>query len=201
MRKNPSFFKRKRMPSASQFIQIKRLQTGINGKLASTKTLNKRANDTYDGYAGTSLITLPPNALLSNKFIVTPGGGGGGGGGSATYTITMNTALGTTDQKFEGSIPISDSTFTLHFEGTALSGYVITGFSVVFTPEVSITSFNIDTGRAGLDINIIIGKGVTDIQFSSATTPSTIQSIDDIVFSDIPASLTATNVIIIYANV
>lgn len=66
------------MPSASQFIEIKRLQTGINGRIANTKP--KRGADTYDGYAGSGILTLPPNVLLSNKFIVPEESGGGGGG-------------------------------------------------------------------------------------------------------------------------
>jgi hypothetical protein len=59
-------------PSAGQYIQIKRLQTGINGRIANTKPSEKRANDTYEGYAGRLLSTLPSNSLLSNKFIQPP---------------------------------------------------------------------------------------------------------------------------------
>lgn len=74
------------MPDSSQYIQIKRLQTGINGRIANTKT--KRGADTYEGYAGSFLATLPPNALLSNKFIVPETGGGGGGGDCDLVEVT-----------------------------------------------------------------------------------------------------------------
>jgi hypothetical protein len=67
--------------SASQYTMIKRLQAGLSGKVGNTKPANKQGNAdplSYDGYAGYSIPVLPPNALISNKFITSSGGGGGG---------------------------------------------------------------------------------------------------------------------------
>ena len=59
-------------PSASQYIQIKRLQTGINGKASNSKSSNKKGSINhyaYDGYSGFGINRLPPNVLTSNKFL------------------------------------------------------------------------------------------------------------------------------------
>ena len=184
------------MPDTGQFIQLQRLQAAINGKLANTKPSSKRANDTYEGYAGSTLVTLPPNALLSNKFISETGGGGGGGG---IYTVTLNTDLETGSQRFDGSISIPDSSFTLQFEGTDLLGYRITNFTITFNPMIQISFSNINTLSTGFYVNDVTdNKGATNILFQLSEPSDNVLTIGNIAFSNIPSGSILTLVSITY---
>ena len=182
-------------PSASQYIQIRRLQSGINGKSASTKPSSKRANDTYEGYAGTALTTLPPNALTSNKFIPETGGGGGGGG---IYTIDLNTRLGTTGQRYEGSFSIPDTSFTLRLGGTALLGHTIGSFAITIGAEIDVSTLEVSCQQASVrppDVD----KGITFIEFTVLNLTNIPEITSDIIFTGLKSGVTITIVAVGYS--
>lgn len=188
------------MPDLSQYIQIKRLQTGINGRIANTKT--KRANDTYEGYAGSGLTILPPNALLSNKFIIPETGDGGGGGGepdcSNLYTLTLvmpdgdNIQLVSTTDEFT----ISASSFCIGFGGktTGGVGQTILGINLVFDTSATITASNISiTPDTPIQDPVITTKDTIVTFPLTFVTPISDASGIKVAFSNITAPVTVLN--------
>lgn len=183
------------MASASQFIQIKRLQTGINGRIANTKS--KRANDTYEGYAGSSLVTLPPNTLLSNKFIVPESGGGGG-------DCPVNFGLPLIFDEVSGNLllyagaetTITAPNFCIEFNGTtSVIGDAIASVNFVFVTDGTLTDSNISVS-VGTQINrpiIVTNKGNVNTAPVIFTTPISDLAGIKFIFSNVTFPLTVSS--------
>lgn len=190
------------MPSASQFIQIKRLQTGINGRIANTK--QKRAADTYEGYAGSNISTLPPNVLLSNKFIVEEESGGGGGGGNLnTYTLALidDTITHKLQNDPGDTISITDSNFYLAFSGvTSVLPKKIISLTITLTSDFMFQDSNIILPPEVLIDPIVISNKNPDVSIPINFNPYADNISFNIEFVDIDSSLTITQVVVDYES-
>jgi hypothetical protein len=150
-------------PSASEFIRYRRLQTLLRDKTVEDEK-SKQAGVLRSNHGGyyaelSNMLVIPPNFLLSNKFIVPESGGGGGGGDTQFIEYTFESGY----QSLEpiGAIPENFTYVDIVVIGIGGSG-------APYNPgERDDTDIEINGGGGGSGAAVVITNGsVSEIRNS-----------------------------------